>query len=253
MRSLLLAGLIASPAAFAAVPGMQWQDNSLTYLYAQHFTVDTGTQQTLTFEHASGWNWGDIFFFTDGYRFNGQRSGLHDDNTSYYGEFSPRLSASKLTGKDVSFGIVSDVLLASTYEFGEGDVNTLLLGPGFDLTLPGFDYFQLNFYKRLPRGDRDGTTYQITPAWKVTFPVGDSQIIVDGYIDWVVNDDKTYSHNLHINPQIKYDLGPALNIAKNKLLVGIEYDYWQNKYGIANTQDFRTTQNVTNLIVKYHF
>ncbi len=35
-----------------------------------------------------------------------------------------------------------------TYEFGEGNNNAYLIGPGFDLNVPGFDYFQLNFYQR---------------------------------------------------------------------------------------------------------
>lgn len=247
MRALLLAGLVATP-AFA---GLQWQDNSLSYLYGQNFKVNADTQQTLTFEHVSGWDFGDLFFFTDGTRFNG----VQGDNTTYYGEFSPRFSAGKLSGKDLSFGVVSDVLLATTYEFGEGDVNTLLVGSGFDLKLPGFDFFQLNFYKRLPRGskNRDGETFQITPAWKMSFPVGDSQVVFDGFIDWVVDNDGSYHANLHINPQLKYDLGPAVGLAKNKLFVGIEYDYWKNRFGIKDTDAFRTDQSVTNLLVKYHF
>lgn len=246
MRALLLATVLASPAAFA---GMQWQDNSLTYLYGQHFTVNPSTEQTLTFEHASGWDFGDVFFFTDGTRFNGVKG----DNKTLYGEFSPRFSAGKLTGKDLSFGVVSDVLLATTYEFGEGNVNTLLVGPGFDLKLPGFDYFQLNFYKRLPRGRRDGDTFQVTPTWRMHFPVGQSQIVFDGFIDWVVDSDQSYHHNVHFNPQLKYDLGQVLGLKKDKLFVGIEYDYWKHRFGIKDTDDFKTTQSVTNLLVKYHF
>ena len=33
-----------------------------------------------------------------------------------------------------------------TYERGEGDNEAYLIGPGFDLAIPGFNYFTLNFY-----------------------------------------------------------------------------------------------------------
>ncbi|WKE66348.1 outer membrane protein OmpK [Gallaecimonas kandeliae] len=246
MRKLLLAGLVAAPAM--AGP-LQWQDNSLSYLYGQNYKVTPGTQQTLTVEHASGWNFGDLFFFTDFTHFNGTSG----DSNTYYGEFSPRFSAGKLLGKDLAFGPVTDVLLATTYEFGEGNVETLLAGPGFDLKLPGFDFFQLNFYQRMPRNGRDGHTVQVTPVWKMRFPVGDSQVVFDGFMDWVVNSDGVYHANLHFNPQLKYDLGPALGLHKDKLFVGLEYDYWKNRFGIKDSPAFRTNQNTASLLVKYHF
>src|SRR3546814_981017 len=55
--------------------------------------------------------------------------------------------------------------LAMTYEFGEGDNESYLIGPGFDLAIPGFDYFQLNFYNRQTEGPRAGdNVWQITPT-----------------------------------------------------------------------------------------
>ena len=75
---------------------MLWQNNSLTYLYGKNFAVDSGEdgreasiQQTITFEHASGWSWGDMFLFVDHKWFNGHSG---KDGRTYYGEFSPRLS-----------------------------------------------------------------------------------------------------------------------------------------------------------------
>ncbi|EXF46468.1 nucleoside-binding outer membrane protein [Pseudomonas sp. BAY1663] len=90
-------------------------------------------------------------------------------------------------------------------------------------------------------------------------PVGKSDILFDGYIDWVVNDAGSKSKgnylakNFHFNPQVKYDLGKALDYTPGKLYVGIEYDYWTNKYGIEDSSAFNTDNNVTNFIVKAHF
>ncbi|PMG80932.1 hypothetical protein BCU84_00300 [Shewanella sp. 10N.286.51.B7] len=230
---------------------VHWQDNSLSYLYGDNFKVNPKTQQTITFEHASGWNIGDLFMFVDFTKYNGEEDFLNGE-TTYYGEFAPRFSFSKMLDKPVEMGFVKDVLIATTVEFGEGDVESFLIGAGFDLAIPGFDFFQLNMYKRLPDG-RDGDTWQITPTWKMSWPVGESTIVFDGFIDWVVDSDGSYEKNFHFNPQLKYDLGKQVGLGDSALLVGIEYDYWKNKYGIKSSSGFDTDQSVTSLLVKYHF
>jgi hypothetical protein len=92
---------------------------------------------------------------------------------TYYGEFSPRLSFGKIFDQKLEFGPIKDVLLAMTYEFGEGDTESYLIGPGFDLAIPGFDYFQLNFYQRHTEGSVRATTSGRSPRSGPTpFPVG---------------------------------------------------------------------------------
>jgi nucleoside-specific outer membrane channel protein Tsx len=256
--SLLVASsVLAAGNAQAAGDWLQWQSNSLTYLNGRDFTVDPQIQQTFTFEHADSWKYGDNFLFVDKIFFNGKAS-PNSGNSTLYGEFSPRLSAAKILDQPIKFGPVKDVLLAMTYEFGEGDNESFLIGPGLDLDVPGFDYFQLNFYKRTTHGRRAGdNVWQITPVWSYTIPVGKSDVLIDGFMDWVVGNDSnsrgTYHANLHFNPQIKYDLGKALNMADRQLYVGIEYDYWKDKYGIKDTEYFDTDQNTASLLVKVFF
>lgn len=250
---LLAGGLIAGGQAAAG----DWQNNSLTYLYGGNFAVNPEIQQTFTFEHADSWKYGDDFLFVDKIFYNGKPDSTAG-RSSLYGEISPRLSFGKIFDTKLEFGPIKDVLLAFTYEFGEGDNESYLVGPGFDLAVTGFDYFQLNFYQRQTDGDRPGShIWQITPVWGYTLPVGRSDILIDGYIDWVVDNDQNalgdYHANVHVNPQIKYDLGKALHWGEKQLYVGIEYDYWKNKYGIENTSNFDTDQNTASLLVKVHF
>ncbi|ELS24061.1 Nucleoside-binding outer membrane protein [Metapseudomonas furukawaii] len=242
---------------------LYWQNNSLTYLYGQNFKVNPEIQQTVTFEHADGWKYGDNFFFLDKIFYNGDEDDLVGSNT-YYGEFQPRLSFGKIFDQKIQFGPVTDVLLAMTYEFGEGDVESYLIGPGFDLAIPGFDFFQVNFYNRTTDGSRPGdNVWQITPVWSYTIPVGNSDILIDGFMDWVVDNDEnsrgTYHANLHFNPQVKYDLGKAMGWGEKQLYVGVEYDYWKDKYGIDDDSFLGdvildgTDQNTASLLVKVHF
>ncbi|WP_407315920.1 outer membrane protein OmpK [Pseudomonas sp. nanlin1] len=252
----LTAGLLAGTQAGAA-DLFQWQSNSLTYLYGKDFTVNPQIQQTVTFEHADAWAYGDNFLFVDKIFYNGEADANLGANT-YYGEISPRLSMGKIFGQKFEFGPITDVLLAMTYEFGEGDSESYLIGPAFDLAVPGFDYFQINFYQRHTDGNRAGdNVWQITPVWSYTIPVGKSDILIDGFIDWVVDNDSnaqgTYHANLHFNPQIKYDLGKALNLGAKQLYVGIEYDYWKDKYGIKDSRFFDSDQNTASLLVKAFF
>ena len=196
-------------------------------------------------------------------KYNTEATNGAGDGHTFYGEFSPRFSLGKITGADFSFGPIKDVLIATTYEFGEDDVESYLIGPAVDLDIPGFDYFQLNTYLRTTDGSRPGSNvWQITPVWSYTIPVGESDILIDGFMDWVVDNDSNrrgdYHANLHFNPQIKYDLGKAMKWGEKQLYVGIEYDYWKNKYGIKDGGDVSqfvgpTDQNTASLLVKAHF
>jgi nucleoside-specific outer membrane channel protein Tsx len=255
---LSLAATLASGQVLAA-DLLQWQDNSLTYLNGIDFKVDPPKQQTVTFEHASGWSFGDLFVFVDGIKYNTEATNGAGDGHTFYGEISPRLSLGKISGADLSFGPVKDVLLAATYEFGEDDVESYLLGPAVDLNIPGFDYFQLNTYLRTTDGRRDGdNVWQITPVWSYTIPVGDSDLVIDGFMDWVVDNDDSYHANLHFNPQIKYDLAKAMGWGK-RFYVGVEYDYWSDKYGIDDNGFVGseilggTDQSAISLLAKAHF
>ena len=257
MRTLtqgIAAASLALGSSLACASPLLWQDNSFTYLYGKDFEVDPAIQQAITFEHVSGWSMGDLFLFVDSIHYNGARDAAGNTST-WYGEIAPRLSLGKLSGRQLTFGPITDVLLAGTYERGRGDIEHYLLGPGFDLSVPGFDYLQLNTYYRhsdTPDGVRG--SWQITPVWGITVPVGKSDILIDGYIDWIVdNDGDGKQANLHFNPQVKYDLGKAVGWKAKKLYTGIEYSYWKNKYGIKNSRAFDTNQNVTNLLVKVHF
>ncbi len=226
-----------------------WQDNSITLLAGHNYEVDPSTQQAITLEHASGWSFGDLFIFVDGIHFDGDEDAFGNEQV-YYGEFAPRFSAGKIFNKDLSYGIIKDVNLATCWEFGETIDNNYLVGPGFDLDLPGFDFFQFNIYRRFDDGRSEMDTYQITTAWKYTYPVGKSTFVCDGFMDWVFGDG---TDHIHFVPQLKFDVGVFAGIEPMKLFAGIEYDYWKNKYGIKDTSAFDTDQNTFSWIVKYHF
>ena len=240
---------------------IQWTDTSVSLLYGTGFEVDPEDQTTVTLEHANGWKWGDFFWFNDFIYYNGEDIIVEGSKESwaYYGEIAPRFSLNKITGKDLSVLFIKDWLVATCYEYGR-NVNldkyghNMLIGGGVDLDVPGMDFVQLNVYQRFDLKGDNGEAVQVTGVWKYSTPVGKSTFIFDGFLDWVVNDDGDfYKSNLHFCPQVKFDVGTIWGWNPNRLNVGVEYDYWSNKYGIEDSDAFPTTQSAISLLVKSHF
>jgi nucleoside-specific outer membrane channel protein Tsx len=251
-------------------PFLNWSDNSLTLLpYGWEFEVDPDEQSTFTYEHAHDSRIGDLFVFFDSIRFHGGPNGA--DDSTWYGEISPRLSLGKTLGKDLSFTLsrhslfeFKDVLIAATYERGEDpDVaEAALVGVGLDLNvresgpigrLGQFKYLQLNVYGRseLTEGTRNGFhDVQVTVAASRPFSVGRAWFLADGYFDWVVGLGSE-DWNYHLNPQVSVDVGHFWG-APAKLFAGVELDCWWNKYQIRNSPGFDTNQSAVSLMLKWH-
>jgi nucleoside-specific outer membrane channel protein Tsx len=248
----------AAPQAAPAEPKpfFNWSDNSLTLLpYGWGFEVDPGEQSTVTYEHVHDSKIGDLFLFVDAIKFHGAPNGA--DDSTWYGEISPRLSLGKTLGRDLSFSLFKDVLVAGTYERGEdADVaEAALVGVGFDLDVgeSGFRYAQLNVFGRseMTEGTKDGfRDVQVTVVAARPFAIGNAQFLADGYFDWVLGlGSETWSY--HLNPQVSVDLGNVWG-RPNKLFAGVELDFWWNKYQIPDSPDFDTDQAAVSLMVKYH-
>jgi len=247
-----------------------WTDNSISLLpYGGGFKVDPSEQATITFEHVHNSVIGDLFFFID---FTHYYNSNGDDDWNWYGEISPRLSLGKVFGKDLSWTpirpslfAVKDVLIAAQYERGNdpNEANAVLVGLGLDLDvrdlgfegpLGKFDFIQLNLYARseltnaAENGFRD---MQITMAASYPFNIGKARFLLDGYFDWVLGiGSEEWSY--HINPQLKLDVGNFWGKPK-KLYVGVEADFWWNKYQIRSSSAFNTNQTALSALVKWHF
>lgn len=225
-------------------------DSSISLLYSDQYEAFGGERETatvFTFENATGHDWGDTFLFFDRTRVHG--SSLNDD--SIYGEFAPNLSLSWLTGQDLSFGPIKDVRLSGQYEYGGGDANNnnLFYGLGLSWDIPGLTYFNTNVYYV----DNDTAfdtkdDWQLTVTWKAPIEIGTALVVFDGFMDYSSGVGGDHAADLHINPQLKLDIG---NFVGNPgvLLAGIEYSYWRNKYGNKAFD----TENAVSALVKYHF
>lgn len=248
-----------------------WMDNSFTGLYGAGFEIDDGDQGDVIFEHVSGWSFGDLYIFFDNTWF---RNHTGDDDTSWYGEISPRLSLGKILGKDFSFSIFDqnivvwkDTLLAITYERGRNSdlTESLLLGLGFDMDLSvfgivgdRFEYFQINLYARNELNDGAGDDpdrgfhdLQITVVAAYPLEIGQAKFLIDGFVDFVAGFGPQ-AQNFHFSPQIKLDIGNFWG-KPGVLYAGVDIDYWTNKFGLQDSDAFDTDQFAASALVKFHF
>lgn len=209
-----------------AANAAEWSQTGAWLLHGDDFKPGPGDVTILRLEHASGWQYGDNYFFVD---FLDRGRG----DTTLYGEFAPRLSLGKMTGTDLSVGPVSDWLLAGAVNAGE-DFRAYLYGFGIDLSVPGFSYLQLNAYLRDDRA-LPGTSWQLTPVWHYPFSIGGLKFEFQGFIDFIGGEGPAH-HNIVAAPRLWLDLG-ALWEAPGRVHVGFEYWYWRNKFGIEGLDE----------------
>ena len=242
MKLTQLAALcaLATTATFTQAKPI-WQDFSLTGLYGENYKVPSTQdekieQSTVTAEYAAGLKYGDFFAFAD-------RTNNDPEGNSTYFEVAPRLSLSAVSGTKLEVGLIKDVLVATTWEGGEG-FNNYLYGVGFALNVPYTQYANINFYK----ADNDNTAddYQMTITYAVPFKLGTEDFLVDAFLDWSTAED-THASELNWTSQYKWNVGKHIS-PDTKLYVGIEHSVWNNKYGYKGVD-----QNDVSALVKYHF
>ena len=243
MKFTHIAALCAlSTAATFTQAAPVWQDFSITGLYGENYAhpvgmVDDLEQTTITAEYAAGLKYGDFFAFAD--RTNNDLSG----NETYF-EVAPRLSLGAVSGQKLAVGPIKDVLIATTWEGGEG-FNNYLYGIGFALDIPYTQYANINFYKVENDGQEDD--YQMTITYAIPFKLGSEEFLADAFLDWSTAEKNNHASELNWTSQYKWNVGKHIS-PDTKLYVGIEHSVWNNKFGIKGLD-----QNDVSALVKYHF
>lgn len=222
-----LTAFVCSILSSNCLAGILWSDVSASLLKGNNYQVGDNNRTVFTFEHAAGYSWGDSFLFID-------RLQSNNGNKETYAEIAPRFQLSAYQNK-----LIKNIYLATTIEIGN-DFTHYLYGIGTQLKLPHFKYFNINLYHR--NNDSGANSQQITLTWALPF----NKLLYDGFIDFVPSNDNK-STSLNFTSQLKYSLSEHLNLA-TKLYVGVEYNYWLNKFGIDGIDE----KNL-NFLVKYHF
>lgn len=225
----------------AVAGAANWSSTNIQYLYGTKYSeiyfdpnsnslrAQDETSSIITLEHVNEWKYGDNFFFVD--ITNPDRND-QSTSTSYYGEISPRLSLSKMTGMNLNVGLIKDVLISATTEIGDaGDgFHNYLYGVAVDLNIPNMPVFQINYYVRNEIGAGKDAGNQLTLVWLKPVDIGNTTLIFEGFLDYAFNMDHA-EDNLLTAPRVMIDVGKFWGVP-GVFQAGIEYQIWRNKYGI---------------------
>ena len=239
--SLALVIVLLAPAANAATGDFfEYHTTNIQLLKGWNYQIGPEDRSIATFEHFNRWRYGDFFMFADGTHYD-------KGGTNIYAEFSPRLSLGKISGQDLSFGIIKDVLISTTEEVGKHGYNANLYGGAVDLDLPGFKVASINLYRRDNPALKD-TTWQTTICWKRPFEIDGVKFVTEGFADIAGREGPRYHANQFVVPRLLVDIGDLAGGKSNQMFAGIEYQYWHNKFGRDGV-----TESVPQLQLKWVF
>ena len=218
--------IVAQPA-----PAAIWSN---TELHLQFGTLDlpySGGQDAsttiFTLQHASGWKYGDNFFFFD-------VIDQGNDGQETYGEWYSYFSFRKMGGKEEMKGALKDVRFIAGFNWASNvNVKKYLPGIGLSWNAPGFAFLNTDFTLYLDDSvgilaEDDG--WMIDVNW--ARPIGDKWSI-EGHAEYISERENAFGPVeawILAQPQVRYFVNP--NVA-----IGIEYQFWQNKLGDPNTDE----------------
>ncbi|MCW5300083.1 outer envelope protein [Herbaspirillum lusitanum] len=249
-----LAASLIGLSAMAAVQhahGADWSDNSIGYRYGTRFAEPFNTQDIskniVNFTHASGYKYGTNFLNVDFLMSDNKDSNAQEAYLTY----RHTLDIGKISGKDLAFGpargvgFTLGVDLNTKNDPGYGSKKRMwVAGPTLMMDVPGFlnlSIFAL-WESNKPVGIANRYSYDTHPmfnaAWGI--PFGTSGFAFEGYMNYIAAKGKdefgnSTSPELNFDGQIMYDVGTPLGLGKNTFRVGLEYQYWRNKFGNRST------------------
>jgi hypothetical protein len=260
-----------------------WSDTSIGFRtgskFAEPFNPNDIKKNIVNLNHVSGYKYGSNFFNAD-FLVSDEKdpggAGSSNGAQEIYIVYRHTLDIEKTFGTAVKYGPVRGK--GATQGF---DVNTksdapynskkrmLVVGPTFFMDVPGFLNVGLYWLKEsnapyntfskvsTPRYSYKGHG-MLNLAWAI--PLGkDTGFSFEGFANFIASKGKNEfggdtAAETNIDMQVMYDVG-ALAGAPRKFKVGIEYQYWKNKFGNdaggpAGSGAFAKT---TMLRAEYHF
>ena len=255
-KTLIAAGLLAAAAtpAFAAdysgdihKNDFKWMQFNVMHTIDQRPYMGSDYNDTyLEMEFGGRSGMFDLYGYVDVFDiFQSSHSDKHNGQNIFM-KFAPRLSLDALTGKDLSFGPVQELYIATLNNVDDSMMENMI-GLGADVQVPWFGKVGMNLYARhatesgfkAEEGDWNG--YQFSMNWFkpfYTFSNG-SFVSYQGYLDYLFDKDIHGDNNQSAN-----GLGTFHGIYwhSDRYAVGYGLKYFMDAYG---TKDGSTAYDGT--------
>jgi nucleoside-specific outer membrane channel protein Tsx len=267
---VLAASALGSMSANAA----DWSDTSVGIRYGTQFAEPYNgkdiSKEIYNFTHSSGYKYGTNFLNVDLLQSNATDNNAQEA----YIVYRHTLDIGKIMGKDLAFGPARGAGFTLGFDWntkndpGYGSRKRMYVaGPTVMMDVPGFLNISLlalwesnDSIKTYGTSDRYGryeyrTHPMLNAAWGI--PFGSSGFAFEGFFNWIAAKGTNEAGGgtapeINFDGQIMYDLGSTIGMGKNTFRVGLEYQYWRNKFG--NPQSVAGSTAKTPMIrAEYHF
>ncbi|AWA99631.1 hypothetical protein CU052_10070 [Vibrio harveyi] len=162
-------------------------------------------------------------------------------------KFAPRMSLDGLTGKDLSFGPVQELYVATLMEWGgNSGVNNQKIGLGSDVMVPWFGKVGLNLYGSYYGNQKDWNGFQISTNWFKPFYFFEngSFISYQGYIDYQFGMDDEKGNKFNTNTSNGGAMFNGIYWHSDRFAVGYGLKLYKDVYGFADGEALPWTQTV---------
>ena len=256
--ALIAAGLSAAHAA-------DWSDTYIGYRYGTSFGEPFNNQDIakniFNLGHVSGYKYGTNFLNVDMLLSDSKdpaSPGSSSGAQEIYVVYRHTLDLGKITGRPESFkfGPIRGVGLTAGFDANTKDdagynskKRMLVAGPTVMLDVPGFlnvsilQLWESNApYNKFSHTATDRYDYDPHPmlnlAWGI--PIGSLPLSFEGYANFIASKGKNEfgggtKPETNIDMQVMYDASSLLGASKNTAKIGLEYQYWRNKFGNDHT------------------
>lgn len=259
-----------------------WSDTSIGYRFGTRFGEPFGTnnihKNIFDLNHASGYAYGSNFFNADlllSDKNDPSSPNSGSGASEVYIVYRHTLDFGKISGSKIEFGPVRGVGLTAGFDANvkvDAGYNSrkqmLVFGPTFMVDVPGFLNVSLLAlresnapYNKFSSTATPRYTYKthlmLTAAWGI--PLGKTGFAFEGFANYIASKGKNEfggatAPEFNFDGQIMYDVG-ATSGTPGKFKLGLEYQYWRNKFGnpykgAAGSGAFAKTPMVR---AEYHF
>lgn len=212
----------------------------------------------------SRYNLLDLYWFVDrGNIFNDDKwSDKKNDDSNYtYLEFNPRISLDGLFNKNLSVGPINEWFLSYNFDYDNNrgqawgkdkGLKKHYIGIGNYISVPGFDYFKTNIYKRYieknySRNEKSWDGYMLNSSYGATLYTFNNgmKFTFSGWIDYVFGSKTNESFETSTSLQWQNQVRLFLN--KN---ISLSYTYQINQ-NFSEVDQYSSNRNQSALGVHY--
>jgi len=236
-----------------------WSDTSISARYGSSFAEPydnnaDGSRKDIkkgiiALTHVSGYKYGTNFFNVDmlASDHNDPAGGVAGSSGAreVYAVYRHMLDLGKVSGKELKFGPVRGVGLTAGFDFNTKNdgyaskKQMLVAGPTLMFDVPGFaNVSALVFRESNAPGGISRYYYKTHGALELDWgiPIGALPLSFNGYALYIGSKGQnefggSTAPETHVDMTLMYDASVVMGLPKHTALIGLEYEYWKNKFG----------------------